>query len=235
MIYPGLFKNRYAKLSGKCWLRDVSAEDRQAFAQIGSMHADYGRMGGYARVGSPDTVRDERGRFFSFAKSRARVFAAFDVPVEDGVRKVIYAMFPESAPKHEPHLRYRKAQLIATHSMSCLKHTAEIGLKRGAYQLAWPDHCTLCGGWGIYGTQGGDWVDYGSTRVQLPEEPGTCPQCVEVGCCPRCGEQVAYTRLAEDDYLETCPFCDFEWGVTDGMPPEWECFCYEEQERIYEF
>lgn len=58
--FKNVFRNRY-KLSGRDWVRRVSAEDRQAFVQIGLSAAQYGHLGGIARAASAQ--RDRRGRF----------------------------------------------------------------------------------------------------------------------------------------------------------------------------
>ena len=59
-IYPNLF-HAYPVRSGRSWLRNVSKEDRQAFAMIGCQAHQYGKLGGKARAAS--AKRDRRGRF----------------------------------------------------------------------------------------------------------------------------------------------------------------------------
>lgn len=65
MTYPNLFKNRYAELKGKNWIKSVSVEDRKAFSQIGFFHSDFGRLGGIVRGKSGK--RDSKGRFIKYS------------------------------------------------------------------------------------------------------------------------------------------------------------------------
>jgi len=60
-FYPGLFKNRYEHLQGKLWILHVDPQDLRVFNEIGRKHAEYGKLGGKARVKS--AKRDSRGRF----------------------------------------------------------------------------------------------------------------------------------------------------------------------------
>lgn len=124
------------------------------------------------------------------------------------------------------------------HSLHCTEQTAGALDRETAWMKAWPNHCPVCSGWGVVGDGGGDWVDYGSTKVQLPWEPDPCDNCIEQGCCPRCGEQIIADVDAFNDWLENerpCPFCDWQHGKsTDDAKPEIpECYCWEWIDRQY--
>jgi len=66
MLYPNLFKN-FEPRQGKAWVRNLPAEERRVFVEIGLQAADHGRMGGVARAQT--ACRDRRGRF---AKGRLK-------------------------------------------------------------------------------------------------------------------------------------------------------------------
>lgn len=91
-----------------------------------------------------------------------------------------------------------------------------------AWEEMWPSHCKKCEGTGT-GQGGGDWVDYGSTQVQLPSDPEPCPDCIENGKCPRCGEVLDCSIDDFNDWLENerpCPLCGWHHGQepTDYRP-----------------
>jgi len=60
MLYPDLFK-KFQPRQGKAWVRDLPAEDRRVFVEIGLQAADHGRLGGIARAAQAKL--DRRGRF----------------------------------------------------------------------------------------------------------------------------------------------------------------------------
>jgi hypothetical protein len=58
--YRGMFIRRYP-LQGRAWLRNVPAEDRKIFSEIGCENHQHGHLGGVARAAA--AKRDARGRF----------------------------------------------------------------------------------------------------------------------------------------------------------------------------
>lgn len=100
--------------------------------------------------------------------------------------------------------------------------------KREQWLATWVNHCPTCKGAGVIVT-GGDMVDYGSTRVSLPDYADPCETCW--GNCPRCGEQLYTSDDAAGDAFDQqtpCPFCGWEWGKgKDDICPDAECYCWE--------
>jgi hypothetical protein len=58
--FTGMFKRRYP-LVGRAWLRNIPAEDRKIFSEIGCENHQHGHKGGIARAIA--AKRDARGRF----------------------------------------------------------------------------------------------------------------------------------------------------------------------------
>jgi len=48
MLYPNLFKDKYAPLKGKAWIKALPDEELKVFIDIGMQANDHGRMGGCA-------------------------------------------------------------------------------------------------------------------------------------------------------------------------------------------
>lgn len=97
---------------------------------------------------------------------------------------------------------------------------------RSDYNEQYPFHCQHCEGWG--GT-----VDVhdpfltGSVMVgNSSPDIDDCEHCLGNEKCPRCGSDFDKTQ---DD---TCSFCDFELGVTEGKPYPHSCFCHELENEI---
>lgn len=118
------------------------------------------------------------------------------------------------------------------HTQKCLDTTAVIQAARALYTVNYPDHCKTCEGAGT-GFEGGDSVDYGSTRVSLPTYDVPCPDCLQEGRCPRCN-QLMYDSEDEiywNEALENqtpCIHCNWNWGKTagDAMLKHDECDCF---------
>jgi hypothetical protein len=56
-----MFSRRYGPLVGRDWLKNLSAEDRAIFNQIGRDYNANGHLGGLARAKT--AKRDAKGRF----------------------------------------------------------------------------------------------------------------------------------------------------------------------------
>lgn len=111
----------------------------------------------------------------------------------------------------------------ALHEPECIIAKASQALRRNAYAMLWPDHCTNCDASGIF---------MNNVRLEVGEETAAqeCAECSGVGRCPRCG-----VRHSQDDYSYyslvnsgICTNCTWRWNIyTDHKPaPEWSvCRC----------
>lgn len=134
-------------------------------------------------------------------------------------------------------------------------------LARVAYVTKYPGYCRACNGAGVL-VDSYDPSPAGvglASGVMYAADP--CEKCLTKNRCPRCGATsyaVSWERAtwrpryytgdmseSEDvlvDWSEpfachSCGWCEDEGHgqATDGMPPEWECYCYEEDaDRAYE-
>lgn len=97
-----------------------------------------------------------------------------------------------------------------------------------AYDAAYPDHCTHCGGVGWF-TYTENASPFGSGEYWPMETSEACEWCLGDGRCPRCGQQ--HTEAWVDANLEhpgidgtwphPCDWCGFT-GVQEGRPSlEW--------------
>lgn len=115
-----------------------------------------------------------------------------------------------------------------SHTEKCKKFTALRQEVHDSWIARFPNYCKTCNSTGVI-TSPGDLVDYGSTRVHLPDDVDPCEDCTEQGKCPRCGEVVSYTD--DFDKPAPCPHCGFKWGEDpdDFMP--WlveDCGCLDD-------
>lgn len=107
---------------------------------------------------------------------------------------------------------WKKREIIARHTATCVHRGTLQALARHAYDLMWPNACKECDASG--------WIG---------EDP--C-HCLESGCCPRCGSQLGWDVATFNKWLESnnpCPFCGWSHGSCsmDTRPPSHQCYCWE--------
>jgi len=214
-MYDRLFVERYdaSIRKGRRWLRNVSREDRKAFAKIGKSVVDAKYTGGLASIGgkarAAKAERDSFGRFWNRG-TKTKVYLCHDIDgVLDGILDV----------------RLPKGEVIATHSYACIYSGSRGEFRRWAWMQKWPNACPVCEANGV---------------TRSLDDP--CPNCLERGFCPRCGE-AAWLKEDFDKAVHsvdgvTCPFCEWnevealEPGATKKglvMPYGWECYCWENE------
>lgn len=112
------------------------------------------------------------------------------------------------------------------HSTDCTKNQNEYFAKISAYEAKYPRYCRDCLGRGVVWSDG-DWVDYGSTKVQTPGGWEPCSKCE--GVCPRCKHrpwsETGYERLV--GLCLPCPNCNWHlMNFEDAAPEQPECLCW---------
>jgi hypothetical protein len=108
------------------------------------------------------------------------------------------------------------------HTEECKRKTSEREALRARYGQEWPAHCLHCEGWGVFAVSV-------SLSSGLLTELVPCPECVERGRCPRCAQET----LSEENEYGHCSACGWTSGaegISEGMPPVYECTCYEPDE-----
>jgi len=81
-------------------------------------------------------------------------------------------------------------------------------------QIAYPDLCTRCGGWG-YIVTGPMERDTGA----VPTHP--CPSCTDVDECPYCGRPILFVDTEDRAVCFSCGWDETAHGAEDALPV-WE-------------
>jgi len=127
-------------------------------------------------------------------------------------------------PQFYPYSALADKKELPGHTKICAMFSAKQAFARFVYEQAHPNYCRNCGGIGelVYCDD--------PSPVGISLSPGQmefsdpCPECTEKGICPECGGQWDTLDLECEN---SCVNCGFRYGKTFGIPPEWECFCYE--------
>lgn len=110
------------------------------------------------------------------------------------------------------------------HLESCVRNAVSTREKREEYNDNYPMYCEGCEGWGGTITVSDPYLsttpDLGDNSVEVDN----CPDCIERGKCPRCGSGYASYEYS-DDFDDSCSFCGFVLGVTEGKPYPHSCIC----------
>lgn len=110
------------------------------------------------------------------------------------------------------------------HTQQCRQNQRRLEADRREYLRKWPNHCTVCKGWG------GDWVEFDPSPPGVSLSPGSmvefdpCQECAGKGICPRCRSGVGQDLFKQK---ASCPHCGFVESETEGLPDGPECECWE--------
>lgn len=108
---------------------------------------------------------------------------------------------------------------MSTHSKECQSAIDQRSSDIAAWEIAWPNHCKTCHGWG------GFYSTYDPSPSGVSLGPGTmddfdtCPDCSDRDLCPRCGVSLPH------DFVASCKACGWTTD-TPGRPEPAECTCW---------
>lgn len=98
--------------------------------------------------------------------------------------------------------------------------------QREDYDEEHPMSCESCEGWGGTITITDPSMSVASAFGDNSVEVNNCTECIELNKCPRCSSDYNADTDSED-YDESCTFCGFELGKTQGKPYPHHCLCIE--------
>jgi|SRR5581483_4935210 len=102
---------------------------------------------------------------------------------------------------------------MSQHSEECEKARLTSEADRSVYMDQWPNHCTVCHGWGYLSE-----LEYETGRG-CRFRMKTCG-CVQSGICPRCG--LKQSRVCGVGHCDDCGW----WYNDPGLRPAYCCIYY---------
>lgn len=110
------------------------------------------------------------------------------------------------------------------HLESCVRRAVKVRSDREHYDGLHPMYCEECEGWGGTITVTDPSMSKTSEVGEDSAPVDDCEYCIGQGRCPRCASD--YNADVESvDFDDSCTFCGFVLGETEGKPYPHVCIC----------